>query len=274
MSKAGTSHSPQIFDRHVLNIKQARRISGEYGFLRQRGHDDLLDRLACINREFESALYIGDTAKSGVDLGAKIKNVSTALINVEETLNVQEGSQDLIVSNLCLHRVNDLPGLLVQIRRSLKPDGLFLASMFGGETLYQLRDVLAQTEMDLKGGVSPRVFPFADKQQMGALMQRTGFALPVVDSELITVTYNDLFRLMYDLRGMGESNIIAARDRRYVGRDFFPQAAQTYAARYSEADGKIEATFEVIYLCGWAPHESQQKPSPRGSGQVNLTEIL
>ena len=170
--------------------------------------------------------------------------------------------------------MNDLPGALIQIKNALKPDGLFIGAMFGGETLKELRESLIQTELNMKGGVSPRIAPFADKQDMGALMQRAAFALPVIDSETVTVTYDNLFKLMHDLRGMGESNILAARNKTYPSRDFFTKTAEYYQTHFSEPDGRLIATFEIIFLLGWAPHASQQKPLKPGSAEKNLADVL
>ena len=191
-----------------------------------------------------------------------------------EILPTEPQSHDLILAPLQLHHINDLPGMLIQIRRALKADGLFLGAMFGGGTLWQLKEALTQTEIALKGGLSPRISPFADKQQMGGLMQRAGFALPVVDSDIVTVTYKDIFALMHDLRGMGENNILSARDKSYPGRDFFKQAGAYYQDHFSGSDGRIEASFEIIFLTGWAPHDSQQKPLRPGSAEQSLKDVL
>jgi NADH dehydrogenase [ubiquinone] 1 alpha subcomplex assembly factor 5 len=248
--------NPHIFDQKLWIARRTRQGRNTVDFLQKHVQNDFDDRLSSIKRTFKNSLYLSEKQ----------------LIN--EVLQADNSAHDLLVSNLHFHRVNDLPGVLLQMRRALKPDGLFLAALFGGETLYELRDVLAQTEIALRDGISPRVHPMVDKQQAGALLQRAGFTLPVVDSDVITVTYSDIFKLIYDLRGMGETNIIAARDKRYVGRQFFTRAAESYAAKYSDPDGRIRATFEIIYLCGWSPHQSQQTPAPRGSGQINLNDAL
>lgn len=215
------------------------------------------DRLRDIKRDFPRAVHLSD--QDNFD---------------EEFLPFKSQSLDVLTSNLRLHAVNDLPGALTQIRQALKPDGFFLAAMFGGETLYELRESLTHAELAIKGGVSPRVFPFADKQQMGALLQRAGFALPVVDSDILTVTYENMFALMHDLRGMGEGNMIAARDKRNPGKRLFMEAARYYDEHFKEPDGRIRASFEIIFLAGWAPHESQQKPLKPGSADTSLTEVL
>ena len=191
-----------------------------------------------------------------------------------EHLPLAPQSCDLIVSALALQRVNDLPGALVQIRRALKPDGLFLASLAGGRTLHELRAVLTEAEMRVSGGASPRVDPFADVRDAGGLLQRAGFALPVADSELIMARYPDLFALMADLRAMGATNALVARSRQPAKRAMLVEAARLYAERFADADGRIRATFEIVSVSGWAPHESQQKPARRGSGTVSLAAVL
>ena len=192
----------------------------------------------------------------------------------EELLPFAPASLDLVVSNLSLHWVNDLPGALLQIRKALKPDGFFCAAMLGGETLVELRHCLIEAEQSVSGGMSPRVSPFADVRDAGALLQRAGFALPVVDSDVITVTYTDAFALMRDLRGMGETNAVLARRRVPASRALLFEAARLYAERFTEPDGRIPATFQVLHLAAWAPHESQQQPLRPGSGQVPLGDAL
>lgn len=286
------SSPPLVFDRQILSQRRARALPGlqDYDFLLQRAGYSLQDRLEDIPRAFPTALEIGSRTPAAVRQGWESASRIIDLLVMdlitphvtdhavfrgdEEMLPFQDGTLDLVISNLCLHSVNDLPGALVQIRRALKPDGLFLASMFGGETLWQLKQAFAHAETTLKNGLSPRVFPFADKQQMGGLLQRAGFSLPVVDSEILTVTYPHLFKLMADLRGMGEGNIIAARSKHNPGKAFFETAAQFYQEHFAGPDGKIEATFEIIFLIGWAPHDSQQKPLRPGSAKTSLAEAL
>ncbi|HEY8190083.1 MAG TPA: methyltransferase domain-containing protein, partial [Micavibrio sp.] len=205
----------------------------------------------------------------------RLRQVSGLKIHAdEEFLPFAAGSLDLVLSPLALHSVNDLPGTLLQIRQALKPDGLFMAALLGGETLHELRQAAAEAEMNLRGGLSPRIFPFADKPQMGSLLQRAGFSLPVVDSEIVTVTYEDAFKLMRDIRMMGEGNAIIKRDRSYAGKALFMETARLYQERFSGPGGCIEATFEVIFLIGWSPHESQQKPLKPGSATSRLADIL
>jgi len=170
--------------------------------------------------------------------------------------------------------VNDLPGALIQIRRALKPDGLFVGCLLGGATLTELRTAFMQAESEIEGGASPRVAPFADVRDLGSLMQRAGFALPVTDSESVTVRYDDPFALMRDLRGMGLTNALVARRRAPLKRAVLMRAAQVYAERFADPDGRLRATFEYIWLSGWSPHESQQKPLRPGSAKMRLADAL
>jgi SAM-dependent methyltransferase len=189
-------------------------------------------------------------------------------------LPLPQAGFDLALSGLVLHQVNDLPGVLAQIRRLLKPDGLFMACLPAGRTLQELRECLAEAEMQVLGGMSPRVAPFADIRDLGALLQRAGFALPVTDSELLTLRYDNLFALMADLRAMGATNALTDRLRRPTPHALFLRAAELYAERYSDSDGRIRATIELVWLAGWAPHDSQQKPLRPGSAKMRLAEAL
>jgi len=181
---------------------------------------------------------------------------------------------DLAVSALSLQNLNDLPGALVQLRRVLKPDGLFLGCLLGGQSLHELRTALAVAETEIYGGISPRVAPFADVRDMGGLLQRAGFALPVADREPLSVHYATMFDLMADLRAMGATNALAARQRKPSTRGFFLRAANIYAERFADPGGRVRATFEMIFVSGWAPHESQQKPLPPGSVKMRLADAL
>lgn len=191
-----------------------------------------------------------------------------------ELLPFADASFDLVVSNLVLHWAGDLPGVLVQLRRALKPDGLLLAAMLGGQTLIELRTALFEAELAEEGGVSPRVSPAVTLADVAALLQRAGFALPVADSETITVSYRDMLALLRDLRGMGEQNALAARRRAPLRRATLAHAAELYAARFGDADGRVAATFEVLFLCGWAPAPEQPQPLPRGSARMRLADAL
>jgi SAM-dependent methyltransferase len=192
----------------------------------------------------------------------------------EEALPFGDGTLDLVVSALALQFVNDLPGTLVQIRRALKPDGLFLAALIGGETLTELRQSFAAAESEIEGGASPHVAPFADLRELGALLQRTGFALPVTDVDRLTVRYESVFGLMRDLRRMGATNALRARRRTPLRRATLMRMAEIYAQRFSDSDGRVRATFEIIWLSGWAPHPSQQQPLKPGTAQTRLADAL
>jgi SAM-dependent methyltransferase len=262
-------------DRSLLHLK-------DHGFLLDWANTHITERLKDVKREFPVALQMGlrsklkETAKIGMLIGMDSSEKMDGLdvCADEEALPFADQSLDLIINTLGLHSTNDLPGALIQIKRALKPDGLFLGALFGGESLMELRESLMAAEIDMKGGASPRIFPFADKPQMGNLMQRAGFALPVIDSEIVTVTYPDMFALLKDIRLMGEGNAIIARDKKYPGREFFARAAAHYAENFSEADGRIRASFEVIFLIGWSPHASQQQPLAPGSAKTRLADAL
>jgi len=197
-----------------------------------------------------------------------------ALVADEEALPLADASVDLVLSCTSLHHVNDLPGALIQIRRALKPDGVFLAALFGGATLWQLRQAWLAAEAALEGGASPRVAPFADLADAAGLLQRAGFALPVADSDTITVTYATPLNLMADLRGMGEANALIERRRTPTRRATLWAAAEHYATRFADPDGRVPATFEVLYLTGWAPAASQPQPLKPGSARTRLADAL
>lgn len=274
-----------VFDRDGVaqNRRRAVHAPGTHAFLIDWTLRDIGERLSCIQRDFPTCLQIGARGKNIANGIRGIKHhVVTDIIPTdaadivcdEEFLPFAPSCADLVISALNLHTVNDLPGCLLQIRKALKPDGLFLAGMLGGETLYELRIALSEAELEITGGISPRVAPFADKPQAAGLLQRAGFALPVVDSEIVTVTYENIFALMHDLRFMGEGNAIAERKKTFSRRDIFLRAAEIYAQKFSDTDGRIRATFEIIFLLGWAPHESQQKPLPPGSAKTRLADAL
>lgn len=287
-AKPAAENSIVIFDRERVRHNRTRALP-EHDFLMEWAGKQITDRLKDVTKSFPLALQMGlrtphgfadDLAATGkietligMDVAEKLVK-SGGICADEEFLPFRDQSLDLVMNVMGLHSTNDLPGALIQIRRALKPDGLFLAALLGGESLMELRQSLMQTEIEMKGGMSPRVFPFADKPQMGALMQRAGFALPVVDSEIVTVTYPDMFGLLKDLRFMGEGNAILKRDRTYPGREFFTKTAEFYAKNFSEPDGRVRASFEVIFLIGWAPHDSQQKPLAPGSAKTRLADAL
>jgi SAM-dependent methyltransferase len=286
----------RLFDPDLILRNRRRALAaGAEGadFLLKIVAEELSERLSAVERQFQHALalhaHTGLMTQLMMDSG-KAQSVSRleqhadflsprsdeidATVTDLETLPIAKAKMGLIVSPLSMQLVNDLPGLLVQIRMALQPDGLFLAALPGTGTLSELRDCLLQAETELTGGVSPRIIPFADVRDCGALLQRAGFALPVIDGETYTVRYDTMFDLMKDLRLMGMGNPLAARSRKPATRQLFAHAAQLYADRYADPDGRIRATFRVLYLSGWAPHESQQKPLARGSAKVSLAAAL
>ncbi len=272
-----------IFDRTQIARQRARTVTfqGDNDFLHRWAMNQITDRLDVVRRTFPICIQIGaqGPALEKNPLGIEhLYRTDIALtpdiICEEDFFPFATGSLDLVVSALALHTVNDLPGALLQIRQSLKPDGLFAAAILGGETLYELRQCLMDAELELSGGMSPRVAPFADKPQMGGLLQRAGFALPVVDSEIVTVTYDTIFNLMNDLRKMGEGNAIADRRKTFTPPIVFTRAGELYAERFSDPDGRIRATFEIIFLLGWSPHASQQQPLKPGSATTRLATFL
>ena len=283
------SHSDVlIFDRQLIKNQRERATNNfsDHNFLFDWAENNLLERLNDVNRTFSKALQIGSRSSKAkkhqkieslitLDItNAPVQSCSNFVQGSEEFLPIATKSMDLVISNLNLHSVNDLPGALAQIQNTLKEDGLFMASMLGGETLYELRKIMMETELRLYGGTSPHIFPFADKPQMGELLQRADFALPVIDSEIITVTYDNAFKLFQDLRGMGEGNSIIERNKSPLGKSFFMDVAQEYQNQFTDDEGRIHATFEIIFLLGWAPHSSQQQPLRPGSAQHSLAEAL
>ncbi len=286
------SSHPVIFDRRLLRARRARAAAlGPSMFLIERVAEDLSDRLATVVRRFECAVDLGTPtdavrrvlASSGkvgtiiaVDaLGAGgAADAHLAVAADEEALAFRDASLDLVVSALALQFVNDLPGTLIQIRRALKPDGLLLAALAGGDTLIELRQAFAAAEAEIEDGVSPRVVPFADVRDMGALLQRAGFALPVTDVDRVTARYASPISLLHDLRRMGATNPLTERSRRALKRATLTRMMEIYAARFADPDGRIRATFEIVWLSGWAPHESQQKPLAPGSARQRLADAL
>lgn len=196
------------------------------------------------------------------------------IIGSEEFLPLAEGRFDLIAGALSLQSMNDLPGCLIQANRALKPDGLFLASLLGGDSLHELRSVLTEVDSRLLGGSAPRIAPMIRLQDLAGLMQRSGFALPVVDQEVLTVTYDHVFKLIADLRGAGLTLATHSRDRRIPPRSFWPEVAALYQERHAGSDGRIEATFEVLYATGWAPGPGQPRPLRPGSAKHRLADAL
>jgi SAM-dependent methyltransferase len=270
--------APILFDRVLLRARQnrAQRIDPAT-FLLDRVAEDMEERLHAVLRDFSDVAEIW-TPGELLRKPSRDRFKSIAQIRLEqsgqEILALQPESLDLVVSALAFHFVNDLPGVLAQIRRALRPDGLLLAAMTGGDSLSELRQSFAAAEAECEGGVSPRVAPFADLRDVGALLQRAGFALPVTDVDRVVVRYDNAFALMQDLRRMGATNVLVERRRTPTRRATLLRMAQIYAERFSDADGRIRATFDVIWLSGWAPHESQQKPLKPGSAKAGLAEAV
>jgi len=262
---------PPLFDFAAARNARARaaRLGGDR-FLETAAAEGLADRLAAVTRKFERGLWIGD--KIAPQIAPFAAHWSCAAFDRHEILPAQ-GPFDLAVSLYSLQAVNDLPGALVQIRRALKPDGLFLAALLGGGSLTELRDAFAHAESQTRGGISPRVSPFADVRDAGGLRQRSGFALPVSDVERLNVRYTDFFALARDLRSHGMTNVLTERSRAPLRRDTLAALLAHYREHHSQ-DGKLLARFETLYLTGWAPHESQQQPLKPGSAKSRLAEAL
>jgi SAM-dependent methyltransferase len=270
--------APILFDRALLRVRQSRaRRDAPATFLLDRVAEDIEERLHAVVREFADAADIW-TPGEIFRKPSRDRFKSVTPISLDETgqevLPLQLESLDLVVSALAFQFVNDLPGVLSQIRRALRPDGLLLAAMLGGDTLTELRQCFAAAEAECEGGVSPRVAPFADLRDVGALLQRAGFALPVTDVDRVVVRYDSAFALMHDLRSMGATNVLAERRRAPTRRATMLRMAQIYGERFADSDGRIRATFDLIWLSGWAPHPSQQKPLQPGSAKASLAEAV
>jgi SAM-dependent methyltransferase len=270
--------APHLFDRALLRMRLGRAQGfGPATFLLDRVAEDMEERLHAVLRDFAD---VADVWTPGDVLRERLRDRFKSFTPIglensgQETLPLQPQSLDLAVSALALQFVNDLPGVLAQLRRALRPDGLLLAAMMGGDTLTELRQSFAAAEAELEGGVSPRVAPFADLRDIGALLQRAGFALPVTDVDRIVVRYDSAFALMADLRRMGATNILVERRRVPTRRATLLRMAQIYGERFADPDGRIRATFDVIWLSGWAPHESQQQPLRPGSAKASLAEAV
>jgi SAM-dependent methyltransferase len=277
-----------LFDPLLLARRRrraARNFDSKAGFLLDIAAEEMAFRLMAVERRFDRAVELfggtGAVARAAMATGkiGAMQRVDVAgdpdkVADNFEDVPLEPASANLVLAPLGLHHVNDLPGSLIRIRRALRPDGLFLAAIPATGTLTELNDVLLETEARLYGGASPRVVPFGDVRSIGALLQRAGFALPVADVETYTVRYESLFGLMKDLRAFGMTNALANRSRRPVSRSFFLEAARLYSERHADADGRIRATFAIVYLSGWAPHESQPKPLKPGSATMRLADAL
>ncbi|KQT49285.1 SAM-dependent methyltransferase [Methylobacterium sp. Leaf456] len=282
------SHPTPLFDTALIRRRLARARAGGYAdFLMDRVLDDFEDRLAAVTRPFPLALDLGSPVPALAErlrAGGRVDNLvrlsplpeagADCVGDAEALPFGADAGFDLAVSALALQHVNDLPGVLVQLRRALKPDGLFLGCLLGGATLTELRQAFLQAESETEGGASPRVAPFAELRDLGGLLQRAGFALPVVDADTVRVRYRDPFALMRDLRAMGLTNALTDRRRTPLRRATLMRAAAIYAERFSDPDGRLRATFEVLWFSGWVPHESQQKPLRPGTAKTRLAEAL
>jgi SAM-dependent methyltransferase len=281
------TESAIVFDRSLQRRRRFRAATlPPANFLLDHVAGELADRLGMVLRRFEIGIDLGtpgDAVRAalrklnavemivGADVIARDKPF---VIADEEALPFRDASLDVVVSGLALHFANDVPGVLAQICRALKPDGLFIAALLGGETLTELRQAFAEAESEIEGGASPRVAPFADLRQLGALLQRAGFALPVIDVERVTVRYDSAFDLMHDLRRMGATNPLMARRRVPLRRSTLMSMADIYARRFADTDGRIRASFDIVWLSGWAPHPDQQQPLRPGSAKARLAEAL
>lgn len=284
-----------VFDRSLLRRRRDRAAGrfDEFAFLKHEVADRLADRLLDFQREFALAADLGghngllkNALKAAphnpvetlitTDLSARMLTGAPGprLVMDEEALCFAPQSLSLITSIFGLHAVNDLPGTLIQAQRALVPDGLFLAALPGGDSLNELRTALGEAELEIDGGISPRVSPMVDLRDAGSLLQRAGFALPVTDVDRITIDYTDPLKLIQDLRAMGEANILNARRKAPMKKATLMRALEIYVDRYGDAEGRIPATFEIIFLTGWAPHESQQKPLRPGSAKMRLADAL
>ena len=287
MTGPQNADSPIIFDRGLLRRRRRRAEAlGPATFLLDRVAEDLADRLAAVIRRFDVAVDLGSSGEAVRTALSRLDSIGTVIVADavaraapavaadEETLPFGDNALELVVSALALHHVNDLPGALIQIRRALKPDGLFVGALLGGETLAELRRSFAAAEAEIEGGASPRVAPFVDLRQLGALLQRAGFTLPVTDVDRVCVRYDSAFELMRDLRRMGATNALHARRRTPLRRATLSRMAEIYARDFSDQDGRLRATFEILWVSGWSPHPSQPKPLRPGSAQARLADAL
>jgi SAM-dependent methyltransferase len=280
-----------LFERALLAQRRRRACAlGPVTFLMDRVAEDMAERLSAVRRTFDVVVDLGtptDAVRRAILASGAVERIIAAVPTMvapdgyapvvvadEERLPFRDASLDLVVSGLALQFVNDLPGALVQIRRALKPDGLFLAALIGGDTLTELRQAFAAAEAEIEGGASPRIAPFADVRAMGALLQRAGFALPVTDVDRVCVRYDSPLHLMHDLRRMGATNVLAERRRGVLRRQTLKRLIEIYAERFADPDGRMRATFDIIWLSGWAPHESQQQPVRPGSARIRLADAL
>ncbi len=284
---------PTVFNQQLLR-KRLVRAAGSEGvnnFLMQRSAEDIASRIRLIKRDFQLCALFGETCDhmgamlealpnlgKMISIGRNVPDTHTKhpchIIGTEEYLPLANESLNLAISPLTLQFVNDLPGALIQIKRSLKPDGVFIAAFLGGDSLCELRDALLSAEIDITGGAAPRIHPRVDIRDLGSLLQRAGFALPVVDSDRISVTYQSAVHLMHDLRALGLTSVLTQGAGARLNRRILARLEEIYKQRYPAAGNRIKATFEIIYLTGWAPHESQQIPLKPGSAKARLADAL
>jgi SAM-dependent methyltransferase len=266
--------TPILFDRGLLLRRLARaRKLGPAIFLLDRVLEDMEERLAAVKRGFAEVADLW-TPGEGFSSRARFNSFRHVAQGVDEVVPFPPESLDLAVSALAFQFVNDLPGVLAQIRRALKPDGLLLAALIGGDTLTELRQAFAAAEAECEGGVSPRVAPFADLRDIGGILQRAGLALPVTDVDRVVVRYDSAFALMLDLRRMGATNVLTERRKSLSRRATMLRMAEIYAERFADPDGRIRATFDIVWLSAWAPHASQPKPLRPGSATARLEDAV
>ncbi|QIK39340.1 methyltransferase domain-containing protein [Pontivivens nitratireducens] len=259
---------PDLFDQTALALHRQR--AGGATFLHEAAAHELSERLQEVNRTFTNAVFIGPEAA----LWSRLTGIPGRCIADDATLDLKVGECDLIVHGLALHWAEDPVGQLVQMRRALRPDGMMIAALFGGRTLHELRTSFAEAEIAVEGGLSPRVAPMGEIRDLGALLQRANLALPVADSLALTVDYADPLVLCRDLRAMGETNAMAARRRGGLRRETLMAAVSHYATHFARPDGRIDATFEIVFLTGWAPADGQQQPLRPGSARTRLADAL
>jgi SAM-dependent methyltransferase len=263
---------PELFDADLLAMRRARAEGAD--FLREAVAREITDRLSEVNRTFQSPAVVGPSGMVWVEAMRTAGMAEPALRPDAAVLDLAEGAHDLVIHALALHWANDPVGQMVQARLALRPDGMFIGAMFGGGTLHELRAALAEAEVEVLGGLSPRVAPMGEIRDLGGLLQRAGFALPVADSERFDVTYASPLDLMRDLRAMGETNVMRGRLRRPMRRDMLARACEVYVERFGLPDGRVPATFEVLFLTGWAPAPDQPKPLRPGSAKARLADAL
>lgn len=263
---------PKLFDPASLAAHRARAddAHSDIWFIHDRAIETVSEKLKDVNRSFKDIAIIGPRANHW----AKALGLTATCIPDTDQLDLTEASHDLIIHAMALHWANDPVGQLVQMRRALRPDGLMISAMFGGETLQELRIAFAQAETLVMGGLSPRVIPMGEIRELGGLLQRAGFALPVADNDIFTVSYGSTLTLMTELRRMGETNAMTARIKTPMRRDFLQAVATDYATHFADDDGRIPATFELVFLTGWAPSDDQQKPLRPGSAKARLADAL